>query len=93
VEKILERASEEFSDTRDFDGHSAEEPFFREQRTLVRLALAKLPAEQRQALNLAFFGGLTHEEIAAHLKTPAGTIKSRIRRGLLELRNLVAEAR
>ena len=93
VEKIVERATEEFSHTLDFDAQSAEEPFFREQRGLVRLALTKLPEEQRQALNLAFFGGLTHEEIAVHLKTPAGTIKSRIRRGLLDLRNLVEEAR
>jgi RNA polymerase sigma-70 factor (ECF subfamily) len=92
VEKIVERATEEFSHTLDFDARSAEEPFFREQRGIVRSALAKLPTEQRQALNLAFFGGLTHEEIAAHLNTPAGTIKSRIRRGLLELRGLVAEA-
>jgi RNA polymerase sigma-70 factor (ECF subfamily) len=93
VEKIVELATAEFSHTLDFDARSAEEPFFREQRELVRAALAKLPEEQRQAINLAFFGGLTHEEIAAHLKTPAGTIKSRIRRGLLKLRDLMAEAR
>ena len=93
LEQIVERATEEFSQSLDCDAHSAEEPFFREQRGIVRSALTRLKEEQRQALNLAFFGGLTHEEIAAHLKTPVGTIKSRIRRGLLELRGLVAEAR
>ncbi|MDR3456559.1 MAG: sigma-70 family RNA polymerase sigma factor [Verrucomicrobiae bacterium] len=93
VEKIIERATAEFSHAADFDAQSAEEPFFREQRGIVRSALTRLPEEQRQALNLAFFGGLTHEEIAKQLNTPAGTIKSRIRRGLIDLRDLVAEAR
>ncbi|MFM9090773.1 MAG: sigma-70 family RNA polymerase sigma factor [Verrucomicrobiota bacterium] len=53
---------------------------------LVRAAIADLPAEQRRALELAFFGGLTQEEIARRLQEPLGTIKARIRRGLLKLR-------
>ena len=64
----------------------------RERRGMVRAALSRLPAEQREALNLAFFGGLTRDEIAKHLYTPTGTVKSRIRRGLHGLRELVAEA-
>lgn len=52
----------------------------------VRAAVAALPAEQRRALELAFFGGLTQEQIAAQLREPLGTIKARIRRGLIKLR-------
>jgi len=52
----------------------------------VRLALSRLPFDQRQAIELAFFGGLTHPEIAETLHQPLGTIKARIRRGLLKLR-------
>jgi RNA polymerase sigma-70 factor (ECF subfamily) len=48
--------------------------------------LNNLPPEQRQAIDLAFFGHLTHHEIAAQLGQPLGTIKARIRRGLLKLR-------
>lgn len=51
----------------------------------VRAALAKLGAPERNAIALAFFDGLTHEEIATALDTPVGTIKARIRRGLLKL--------
>ena len=52
----------------------------------VRSALETLPPEQRQAIQMAFFGGLTHLEIAEALKEPLGTIKARIRRGMLKLR-------
>jgi len=52
----------------------------------VRSLLNNLPLEQRQAIDLAFFGHRTHHEIAAELGQPLGTIKARIRRGLLKLR-------
>jgi RNA polymerase sigma-70 factor, ECF subfamily len=52
----------------------------------VRSVLNNLPLEQREAIELAFFGDLTHHEIAARLGEPLGTIKARIRRGLLKLR-------
>ena len=52
----------------------------------VRSVLNNLPSEQREAIELAFFGDLTHHEIAARLGEPLGTIKARIRRGLLKLR-------
>ena len=52
----------------------------------VRSVLNNLPSEQREAIELAFFADLTHHEIAARLGEPLGTIKARIRRGLLKLR-------
>jgi RNA polymerase sigma-70 factor, ECF subfamily len=57
----------------------------------VRAAVAKLPVEQQRALELAFFGGLTQEEIARKLSEPLGTVKARIRRGLLKLRDSLAQ--
>lgn len=60
-----------------------------EEAARVRSALNLLPQEQREALDLAFFNDLTHEEIAARLGQPLGTIKARIRRGLLKLREKV----
>lgn len=56
----------------------------------VRSAVATLPVEQKRALELAFFGGLTQEEIARKLNEPLGTVKARIRRGLLKLRDALA---
>jgi len=61
-----------------------------EEAVRVRLSLTKLPAEQREAIELAFFNDLTHHEIAAQLGQPLGTIKARIRRGLLKLREATA---
>jgi len=52
----------------------------------VRAALSDLPADQRRAVQLAFFDGLTHLEIATALDAPIGTIKARIRRGMEKLR-------
>ena len=56
----------------------------------VRAAVASLPTEQKRALELAFFGGLTQQEIAQQLAEPLGTVKARIRRGLLKLRDTLA---
>ena len=58
----------------------------REKAQLIRSALQMLPAEQRQAIELAFFNGLTQIEISEQLREPLGTIKARIRRGMLKLR-------
>jgi len=60
-----------------------------EKGKLVGEALRKLPSEQKEALELAFFSGLTQSEIAEHLGEPLGTIKARIRRGMLKLKSLL----
>ena len=56
-----------------------------EEVAAVRSALNNLPGEQRRVIELAFFAGKTHLEIAEALQEPLGTIKARIRRGLLKL--------
>lgn len=66
--------------------------FASEQRSAILRALRSLPTIQRRAVMLAFFDGLTHQEIAAVLDAPLGTVKTRIRKGLLLLRDqLVAQ--
>jgi len=52
--------------------------------------LGELEADQRQSIALAFFHGLTHTELAAHLRRPLGTVKTHIRRGLARLRDCLA---
>lgn len=61
-----------------------------ENALLVRQAVATLDPDQRSAVELAFFGGLTQPEIAHRLNAPLGTVKARIRRGLLKLRDTLA---
>jgi RNA polymerase sigma-70 factor (ECF subfamily) len=58
----------------------------REDADEVRTALGELPAEQRQVIELAYFGGFTHTQIASMLQLPAGTVKGRMRLGLTKLR-------
>lgn len=61
----------------------------REQGALVRQAVMQLSKEQRQAIEMAFFGGLTQNEIAHKLHEPLGTVKARIRRGMIRLKDLI----
>jgi RNA polymerase sigma-70 factor (ECF subfamily) len=59
----------------------------REEASSIRTAMDTLPAEQCQVIELAYFGGFTHTEIADMLETPVGTVKGRMRLGLEKMRN------
>lgn len=63
----------------------------REESVVVREAMDALPAEQSRVIELAYFGGFTHTEIAAMLETPVGTIKGRMRLGLTKLRGALGD--
>jgi RNA polymerase sigma-70 factor (ECF subfamily) len=63
----------------------------REEAGTVRTALRSLPADQSQVIELAYFGGFTHTEIADMLDAPVGTVKGRMRLGLKKMRSQLGE--
>ena len=64
----------------------------REESRRVRSALDELPSDQRQVIELAYFGGLSHSQIAEMLDLPPGTVKGRMRLGLTKMRQALGEA-
>lgn len=82
-EQVKQEASvfDQFDDRSSLDAVEAVE-----KGQLVREAITKLSKDQREAIELAFFSGLTQTEIAGKLNEPLGTVKARIRRGMMRLR-------
>ncbi len=97
---LLRRGSREVEDVDEFHAgllvdEAASPPADLERaagRHAIRDCLGELEAEQRQSVSLAFFHGLSHSELAAHLRKPLGTVKTHIRRGLLRLKDCLARA-
>jgi RNA polymerase sigma-70 factor (ECF subfamily) len=73
------------------DQDSAASLWVQQKATTVRAALRQLAPDQQKAIELAFFGGCTQQEIAEKLNAPLGTIKARIRRGLFKLREILPD--
>jgi RNA polymerase sigma-70 factor (ECF subfamily) len=78
---------EQFDDRSSFDAVASGET-----NDIVRAAIRKLSKDQREAIELAFFSSLTQTEIAERLGEPLGTIKARIRRGMMKLRDVLGPA-
>lgn len=89
--RMYDRAEQEakiFEHT--LDGALIKEVDSSEKSRIVRAAVALLSPDQRQAIELAFFGGLTQVQIAEKLNEPLGTVKARIRRGMMKLKETIS---
>ncbi|MAG36971.1 MAG: RNA polymerase subunit sigma-24 [Dehalococcoidia bacterium] len=86
------RAAAEAAAPLEEDGDLSADAALAEDRQAVRTALHQLPDTQRRPLELAYYYGLTQTEIAAHLDQPLGTIKTRMRLGMMKLRDTLTAA-
>ncbi|HUE00182.1 MAG TPA: sigma-70 family RNA polymerase sigma factor [Bryobacteraceae bacterium] len=87
LEQPLEKAGEARTNAAGPEEHTA----MGQQRRRVLAALNTLKPEQRRALELAYFSGLSHSELADRLGLPLGTVKTRIRLGMMKLRELLVD--
>ena len=90
------RREKSFAESLEFATRAQDDPELsvvsEERRERVAAAIVRLPEDQRRAIELAFFQGLSHSEIAARLGSPLGTIKSQIRLGMVKLRSVLTPA-
>jgi RNA polymerase sigma-70 factor, ECF subfamily len=85
--RVLEKVAEQTDDSAADDQHALDNLTRREDCTLVRRVLSALKTEQQELLSQAFFSGHTQQEIADRTGRPLGTVKTTIRRALLELKD------
>lgn len=88
LQEEMERDSQHLRSFHEND--SAAEAAAHETNAMVRSAVIQLSENQRRAIELAFFAGMTQQQIAEQLREPLGTVKARIRRGMMKLRRIIA---